>query len=383
MERIEVSDSDEFVELKNYLECNNDSDEKIKEERGIVYDRETNEIIVKSFGYTEMYNDEDIASNNMEEIMGDIKQYEFYKSIEATLLRVFNHKSKWYIITHKKLDAFNSKWSCRNTFGELFVQALTKIYDKENVFEYLCSLLDINKVYCFLLKSNHENRIVCQYSYKEDRIIYLGRFDKGDKINLDKTVYEGLEKFGRTTEINIESYDDLKNKVKEINCFEYQGVLAVNKKTYKQIKIMNREYYKYYQLRNNNPNLRFRYLELRNDKEKIKELYSLYPKYAQIFDEYEDLINKIARMIYHFYVNRYIKNQFITLPKEEFLLMKKCHEWYLEDRKNNRVFSQKVMEFINKETPLNLYKMIQRFKVNQTMAFDSRRVYNNNISLNN
>jgi hypothetical protein len=97
-------------------------------------------------------------------------------------------------------------------------------------------------------------------------------------------------------------------------------------------------------------------------------LYLLYPKSAEVFDQLEDTIRKISRMIYHFYVNRYIKNQFITLPKEEFQLMKKCHNWYLEDRKNNRIFSQKVLEIMAGEEPLHLYKMIRRFTLNQNMA---------------
>ena len=122
-------------------------------------------------------------------------------------------------------------------------------------------------------------------------------------------------------------------------------------------------------MRGNNPNLRFRFLELRNDPEKLKLLYFLYPKSADIFDQYDDTLHKISRMIYHFYVNRYIKNQFITLPREEFLIMKKCHDWYLTDRQNNRIFSKKVMEFMMDEPPLNLYKMIRRFNLNQNLAF--------------
>lgn len=362
---IKITDSDEYLDMYSYDQCFNDSPEDIKNNRGVVIEKSSGQVIVSSFGYTDIYTPKEFEE--IQKILVDLSEWEFSYSIEATLLRIFNHNDKWYLSTHKKLDANKSRWSCKKTFGELFKIALSKKFDKNyhDVMDWFYSLLDPNKVYFFLLKSNYENRIVCQYNYKQESIIYLGFFDKGVFIKLNKEILiDEFNSFERPKEVQINSIIDLINKIETLNHFDYQGIIAINKNNPKQIKILNSEYNKYFQIRGNNPNLRFRYLELRNDDEKLKLLYYLYPKSADIFDQYEDILLKISRMIYHFYVSRYIKNQFITLPREEFLLMKKCHEWYLSDRKNNRIFSKKVLELMAEEPPINLYKMIRRYTLN-------------------
>jgi hypothetical protein len=382
MDLITVTDSNQILEMKNYNECTNDSPEELKLQRGLIYEKSSNEILVQSFGYNDSYTLDEI--DVFKNVLNPIEDWNFYFSVEATLLRIFHYENNWYIVTHKKLDAFKSRWSCRETFGELFVNALSKLFDKkvENVLEWFYTLLDPNKVYCFLLKSNFENRIVCQYYKKEDKIVYLGIFNIGNEYVFDSNIpnIKEFEQFGLPIKAEINSLEDMIVIISKINCFEYQGLIAMHKTKNKQIKIYNSDYKRYFDLRGNNPNLRFRYLELRNNPEKINMLYHLYPKSADIFDQYEDILNKISRMIYHFYVNRYIKNQFITLPKEEFLIMKKCHDWYLQDRKNNRIFAKKVLEFMSEDSALNLYKMIRRFHLNQNMVLhETKKNFDNNI----
>jgi hypothetical protein len=372
MDTIKTTDADEKLEMVSYIDCNNQSPEEIKKNRGVVIDKVSKIEIFRSFGYTDQF-----VETEMEEIqnaLSNLEDWNFFYSLEATLIRVAHYEGQWYIMTHKKLDAFKSRWSCRDTFGDLFESMLSKMLEipkTENPLQKLYDQLDVNKVYCFLLKSNFENRIVCQYNYKQERIVYLGCFDKGDVVQLDTNIPDKkiFELFARPVQVYVTDLEDLIKKVNDISFFDYQGIVATHKVINKQIKIYNSEYYKFYELRGNNPNLRFRYLELRNDPEKLKMLYFLYPKSADIFDQYEDTLHKISRMIYHFYVNRYIKNQFITLPKEEFVIMKKCHDWYLTDRQKNRIFSKRVMEFLMEEPPLNLYKMIRRFNLNQNLAF--------------
>jgi len=44
--------------------------------------------------------------------------------------------------------------------------------------------------------------------------------------------------------------------------------------------------------------------------------------------------------------------------------MKKCHDWYLLNRGENKINVTKVLELINKEDTLSLYKMIRRYQIN-------------------
>lgn len=379
------TDSNEKLFLYNYTHCDNESESLIKECRGIIKTSD-GKIIVQTFNYTDEYLDTDAAGIHGR--IQNIDEWHIRYSMEGTLIRVFYYDNEWYISTHKKLNAFKSRWSCRDTFGDIFRMGLQEVFGSEcesDVLQEFLARLDKSKIYVFLLRSNHENRIVCQAHYvgKREQIVYVGFFttpdfafvlnngvtessivdDVGDGSNDAESWLRALAAPKAT--VPVTTVDDLIALAGTVNPFEYQGLIMFHKQSRDHFKIVHHKYHDLSKLRDNNPNLRFRYLELRQDAEKIQQLYALYPRFADMFDDYEDILHKIARMILHFYVSRYIKNKYVTLPREEYLVMKKCHEWYLSDRVNNRIFTAKIMEFLNMEPPLNLYKMIRRFLANQ------------------
>jgi hypothetical protein len=358
-----ATDADERLEVLNFSECDNDSPEELKSLRGVIRRKSDGETVCVSFGYTDSY-----TANEKDKIvkrLGDTDGWDFFISIESSLLRVFFEEDRWYLCTHKKLDAFRSRWSCRQTFGELFAEGLSHVMGLEEMY----GVLDPSRVYCFLLRSNQENRIANHPCPRESSVVYMGSFLRGATIEgFDPVPPECLAPLARPTPVEgITDADTLIARVLDTNPEAYQGIIAVHKETKKQVKVFHPEYYRSFQLRGNNPNLRFRFLELRRFPDKIDALYALYPRYAVVFDQYEDILQNVARLIYCFYVRRYIRNQFVTLPREEFLVMKKCHEWFLLDRKNNKVFSKKVFEVLIEEPAIHLYRIIKRFLVNQSL----------------
>ena len=379
-ENIRCTDSDEKLCVYNYVHCDNQSDKDTKSARGLIYDKEKN-VIVRTFGYTDEY--VSTSRQEIEERMGDFSEWRVCHSMEGTLLRVFHYDGEWYLSTHKKLDAFKSRWSCRDTFGEIFRKNLYEIYEEhDDLLKEFFSHLDKEKVYVFLLRNNHENRIVCHTHYikHNERIVYVGFFEKEGNFHLNdgNPDEEWLRKMVFPKVLELETVDAVFELLQNINPFEYQGLIFFGKRDNDQFKVVHPKYAELFKLRDNNPNLRFRYLELRNDPIKKKQLYSLYPRSADIFDEYENILYKIARMIYHYYVSRYIKNKYVTLPREEYLIMKKCHDWYLSDRQNNRIFTSKIIEFLNEEPPLNLYKMIRQYMSN----YQGKKLYHNRFFKN-
>lgn len=366
---IKCTDSNGKLSVFNYTFCDNQSNSDVKSTRGVVIDKD-NQVIVKTFGYT----DEFLLSDReeIERRLQNLGDWDVQYSLEGTLIRVFSYDNEWYISTHKKLNAFKSRWSCRETFGEIFRKGIHELFYEEakmdDVLAEFLEGLDKEKVYLFLLRSNQENRIVCQAHFvkKLEKIIHVGCFDSEGHFLINRGDHGGwLGRMASPQFIQVDTLDDVLAMVDNVNHFEYQGLIFFHKERPDQFKIVNPRYHELYQLRDNNPNLRFRYLELRNDPDKVRQLYALYPRSADIFDEYENTLYKIARMIYHYYVSRYIKNKYITLPREEYLIMKKCHDWYLSDRQNNRIFTAKIMEFLSQEPPLNLYKMIRQYMSNQ------------------
>jgi hypothetical protein len=89
-------------------------------------------------------------------------------------------------------------------------------------------------------------------------------------------------------------------------------------------------------------------------------LYELYPRFTDQFESYENTLYGFAKTIYDAYVKRFIKRQFVTLPKEEYTIMRACHSWHLEDRGKNRMNLRKVIEKMNAQSPTTLNKMIRR-----------------------
>ena len=84
---------------------------------------------------------------------------------------------------------------------------------------------------------------------------------------------------------------------------------------------------------------------------------------ADTFDEYENNIFDIGRNIYKSYVDRFIKKQYVTVPREEFTVIRECHSWHLDDRTNNRISLDKIINVLNQQSPTHLNHMIKRFNL--------------------
>ena len=130
----------------------------------------------------------------------------------------------------------------------------------------------------------------------------------------------------------------------------------------KWYKIQSTDYINLETVRGNEPSLKFRYLQLRLEPEKVDALYELYPLHAHVFNEYEDTLFDIARHIHTAYVNRFIRREYVSLEREFFGVMRICHEWHKEDRQYNRVDLDKVIEVMNTRHDHVLNKMIRMFK---------------------
>ena len=99
---------------------------------------------------------------------------------------------------------------------------------------------------------------------------------------------------------------------------------------------------------------------------KLNKLYFLYPKYGDSFDEYEDLLYDAAKKINFYYIRRFIKKKYITVPKDEYNIMKLCHEWHKENRVENRISLRKVIEILNaQQSSSSLNRIIRRAKNSQ------------------
>lgn len=355
-------DPDNNLELYCYSSCDDNESEIIKNCRGIIFNED--KLILQGFPYISEYNTEYIDKIKM----NDIEEYSFYEAYEGTLLRVFYY-NKWYISTHRKLDAFKSKWSCKDSFGVLFVKSIERIYG-ENTFNKFLDRLDKGKQYMFLLRNNEENRIVCNGDMK-GKVYHVGTF-VNNELTFDEKI--GIES---PRKLEFKTKEEIKNYIKSQEYKEVPGIMCFGKtRTHplEQFKILHPQYLEYFKVRGNEPSIRFRYLQVRMNKFYNKKLQELYPEYINIFNEYENYILEIARVIYNAYINRFIKKLYVIVPKEQFHIIKECHSWHLKNRETNHISLERVIMSINQQNPTHLNQLIKKYKIekNKNSTVDTK-----------
>jgi len=359
------SDQESDITLYSYLNCDNNSPAFVKQCRGLVFQED--ELKVKSFPYTEEYNDKE--SLTLKEKLLDLSGWQFYESYEGTLLRLFYLSGKWYLSTHRRLNAFRSKWSCSRSFGELFLEGLKreisvnpnlKALEGENPLklESFCELLDKNVQYMFLVSNNSENRIVCR---ARNTVYYVGSF-----VNNNFSLENKLN-FTMPEKLNFDSVDALVSFVQKIDYMSFQGVIGVKKTDtgVTQVKILNTEYLKLFAVRGNQPSRKYRYLQVRLNKDMYDDLMYLYPDSVETFNYYEKLISQVAVFIHRAYTRRFIKKEYVEVPQEEYGVIRECHEWHRADRDRNKVTLGKVVSVLNTQNATKLNTMIGRIKTQE------------------
>lgn len=364
--KVRLSDSDDNgLELFCYVNCNPEDSITLHKCRGVVFAKE--KIVMQAFPYTVEY-----GCSETQKIENNIKplfdQTIFYDSYEGSLIRLFYYNDQWYTSTHRKLNAFRSKWASKESFGTTFKKALE--YQSENninfknslpnddnlsILEKFQTILDKNKQYMFLVCHNTENRIV-SLAPEVPTVYHVGTFVDGELVMTENCNIPYPQKH------NFKSLEEIYKYVSNIDIRKMQGIICFAPNN-KQYKIIHDEYLELFRARGNEPSIRFRYLQMRLNTKVTNMLYHLYPNMVETFDQIENNIFEIARQIYTAYVQRFIKKRFVTVPTEDFAVIRECHKWHEEDRIKNRINLEKVISALNKQSPTSINKMLRRQKL--------------------
>lgn len=366
--QIRVFDHDEEnnLDLISYISCDLTDSDSIKKSRGLVYNGD--KLVLKSFPYTPEYNCLDIEGVK-KAFETDFDKYSFYDAYEGALIRVFNFASKWYVSTHKKFDAFTSKWASKKSFGDSFQDALEYL-DKTNdkflpqtesrVLDRFYSILDPAKQYMFLVMNTDDNRIVCN-TPPNPTFYLVGTFVDNVLVETETELGKGLGCILRPKKHQFSKIDDLLEYVKATDHTMIQGVVVFAPNN-KQFKILNDTYSNLFKVRGNEPSIKYRYIQVRNDPSMVESLKSLYPTASESFEKYENTLKNVAVDIHKAYIKRYIKKEFTTVSQEQFKVMKDCHNWHSMDRIHNKVFLEKILEMLNNQTPTAINHMIKQYE---------------------
>ena len=240
---IKLFDNDEYLELYHYTHCSDNDNDFVKNCRGVIFTK-SGDNVLQTFPYSNEYtvpyddnNDIDMNDNNntIPELNSiDLASYHIFDSYEGTIIRIFNYNNKWYVATHKKLDAFKSKWSSNDSFGMMFKKSLDTIYNFEdqnlknfinnqsddfNLYQTFLSKLDKSKTYLFLLRNNKDNRIVCDAPTSQ-LMFHVGTIND-NILYFDENI--GIPK---PNELKFSTKKELFNYINDINYNEFQGVIV-------------------------------------------------------------------------------------------------------------------------------------------------------------
>ena len=377
-EYVNLVDSDEENKLDMfcYVKCDDSDNDLIKQCRGVVFNGDN--LILKAFPYTKEYNHTE--TDELAITLNNFNDWKFYESHEGALVRMFYFNDKWFLTTHRKLNAFRSKWASNESFGTSFKNALSAeeeinptfknaLPKGDNILERFQSTLDVKKNYMFLIRNTVDNRIVC--SAPESYTVYhVGTFVDG-VLFMNENVNLSTPK-----ELIFNNIDELQSYVSNISYKDLQGIIGFSKDN-KQVKILTKDYQDLFQARGNEPSIKFRYLQVRMNRRLVNMLEHLYPNLIETFEEYENTLYDIARSIYRAYVQRFIKKCYVTVPREEFAIIRECHTWHLSNRAENRISIDQMVIVMNQQSPTHLNHMIRRFKLEQTIQKDKQNVIYN------
>jgi len=377
-ENIFVVDEDYVnkLQLLHYKDCTNDSEQYLKECRGVIKSEDM--IISKSFGYIdELTVDNGDDYSEILKRVHSFHQTKIYPMYEGTVLRMFYWKHKWYISTHKKLNAFDSKWGNSNckTFGEMFIESICYLTAKCNhsnnvvsyvndvlsnsseiwtVFDNFCFQLDTKKTYVFLLLHDSDTSIVCTRYAELPFCFHIGEFDNTTHLLVEGNT-SGIPSLPTLSYNNVY---DLIEGVRKLDHTVHPGlILYFPNQT--QLKLYNKNYKNALELRGNQPDLLYRYFEIRKNRELSEKFIELYKDDEDYFMTSELALLEVSKLIFQAYMNRYIHKRYVFLPKCEHIVMQMCHKWHNENRDLNKISVNKVLSILEELPTKMIYSIVK------------------------
>lgn len=359
-------DTESGLSLYTSTKFSNDSDDLTRHSKSLVFHGD--KLISMGFGYSEEYSCADQEQlTNIFTSRDDFLTSKFFESHEGAIIRLFFFNKKWFCMTSRKLNAFDSKWSSSRSFGELFRRAIEFEYGYKdlknfiqerkdrNVFDSFLASLNRNKQYLFLVRNTSENRIVCEGARRPE-VYHVGTVLM-DKRKLNIFDYIGVSKVRKLGFSDLNNFTDFVSKV---DCNRTQGVICFLP-TGKIIKVFNKRYLELFDVRNNVQSVKFRYLEVRKTP-KEKDLRDLYPSQVRIFDEMEDCISKMPPKLFQIYTKRNTERKYIITSPEEHKVLRDALNWYMEDKENNNVDEEVIKKIIDNYPAKFLICLIRRFR---------------------
>jgi hypothetical protein len=307
------------------------------------------------------------ADADLEAILPDPRDLVVHASYEGCLIRLFYYKDRWFISTHRRLDAFNSYWAEPTSFGKQFEDSLhleatlnstfcELVGDNpDTVLSNFLSCLDKSCGYLFLLRPIGHNRIVCQPDFVNlGSVIYIATIYNKTSMCYDDPFFAT---FPRSERLHFNTLADLRAFVSESNPMQIQGVLCTTPSG-EQIKVLSPMYEKLFEIRGNERDIVFRYASLETESSRLM-LRSMYPECATAFYRYDQFVQNLALRVYNLYVEIFIQHRYVPVSSAMYVLLRRLHDFYLQDREKNRMTRANAASIISAQPVILIYNVFR------------------------
>ena len=341
-----------YLTPNDTVDAKNDILENVGHVRGIILIKENDKytIICKSMPYTpEIVIDDEFQFEEWD-------NYTKWHAWEGTVIRLFYSNTEWYIATHRKINAYNS-FVCPKSFGELFEDIL----HFKNVSQDFVNELNTDIVYSFII-THPKNVILLPVDLQKKDIMIANAYNKTSfvkenvhTIHLPSNITRPLEYKG--------TFDDMKKEIHSMKSVHSCGIFLQKNDTY--LKFISPYYKNLKNLRGNNPSIGHRYVEMRqqNEQLKLEEWFTddiNRTRINEMKQKYDALVTKLHKL----YISRFIKKVIREMPKEEFVTIHRCHQWYKEHSSSGSIVVRSVVEDILKDAPYHcLLRMLNRVTI--------------------
>lgn len=307
----------------------------MKECRGLIVEKDTNNIICYPFNVSPEYNyflvssEDDPSYQEMTNIWND--KVAVYESSCGTQMRLFYYSGEWHVATQRCMDARRSFWDNNKSFYDLFVETMKDKWSFE----------DLNQEYCYVMVLKHPlNRIIVPCHEAEIHHVLTRDMSTEGFPEVDCRV-EGTT-FSDDVSDRFSSFNDLLEEINTPSRLDKEGYIikypdssyTVGKQFFR-MKLLTWDYRRAKELRGNYTTLNsmYHYLTIRKS-EQVDEYLLYFPEEKNTFvlmeSEFNKLRNRIQSEYYKRHVIKSITNDQITFPFSPVLY--KLHGLHLQNR---------------------------------------------------
>ena len=329
--------------------------------RGLIIDKETNSVVCyppsKSM-ITERFMDK---VKNWEDVICE-------KFIDGTMINIFYHKDEWKISTRSCIGARN-RWFSNKSFVEMFNEC--KGFEMDN--------LDKECSYTFVL-THKDNRIVKEYTESGMYLVHaMKKINTNDGVifkSLDlKNVQESLKEsniiINIPETINFSSYEDARINV---NKLDYQEQGYVFKMEGNRCKIRNINYDWVKRLRGNTNNMKYLYLELRQNNS-LNDYEKFFPEHKEMFNYFQSELYEMTHNLFKFYKELHVNKtkKIHDIPFEYRRILFSIHGIYLADPSQPTTFAR-IKNFVNKmDIPHQMFVINYKYRPQKQLSNETQQ----------